>query len=103
MLHYDISTIDPEFIKGWYMRNMEEYAPATENAFRRLYTIFDYAIGEGYIETNPCTMMSKSQIRYVIGQKDRRLSLLQNEIGQFAKAIIEHRTPQKKKLDQTLK
>ena len=100
LLHYDISTIDPEFIKGWYMRNMEEYAPATENAFRRLYTIFDYAIGEGYIETNPCTMMAKSQIRYVIGTKDRRLSLLQNEIGQFAKAIIEHRTPQKKKLDQ---
>ena len=100
LLHYDISTIDPEFIKDWYKKHVHDKAPATENAFRRLNTIFDYALSEGYITSNPCTMMTKSQSRYVIGQKDRRLSLLQNEIGKFALAILEHRTPQKKKLDQ---
>ena len=39
LLHYDISTIDPEFIKDWYKKHVHDKAPATENAFRRLNTI----------------------------------------------------------------
>ena len=101
LLHYDISTIDPELIKGWYLRNMEEHAPATENAFRRSQTVFKYAIGEGLIQTNPCQMMALSNRRYVIGKKDRRLSIMRNDVGKFALSILNHKVKQRKKLDQT--
>lgn len=101
LLHFSIDSIDPEYIKGWYLRHFEEYKSATQNAFRRLNTVFDYAIGEGYIQSNPCTMMNKSKRRYVVPKKERALDVKKNEIGKFAKALIEHRPVQRKKMDST--
>jgi integrase len=90
-----VSLIDKSEILAWYKRGANK-PTATDNAFRVLHTLFEYAIALEYVTINPCKLV-KNTGRYKKTRRQGHLSPDNTEVGEFAWAIATYEPPQDKK------
>jgi hypothetical protein len=90
-----VSQIDKSEVLAWYKRGSNK-PTATDNAFRVLHTLFEYAMALEYIKANPCKIVNNTG-RYRKRRRKGHLSPESTEIGEFAWAIINYEPPQDKR------
>ena len=74
-------------ILDWYSAGYKTPTD-TDNAFRCLNAVLNYAVGLEVIELNPCTLINKTRARYKRNERTRHLELDGN-LGRFLTAFIQ--------------
>ena len=104
LLDQPIATITSQNIADWYTVDLHKGKPsATDNAFRKLIRLCNYAIGESLLDHDPTIQMQKSERRVVTNKRTTRLDHTHGEIGRFANALINYTPPQDKTTNITIK
>lgn len=80
--------IDAYQIIDWYKAGSKT-PTSRHNAFRYLNALMNYAIGVEIIKENPCVLVTKSRIRYVIKPRNTYIRL-DGDIQKFLRAFIEY-------------
>jgi integrase len=103
MLSQQISSVSSQDVVDWYVMDLGKgHKAATDNAFRKLRRVFNYAIGEGIIQSDATSQMAKSERKYVVPTRTNRLANDTNEVGRFALALFEYAPRQKKETHNTV-
>ena len=85
-----ITNINPQDIEDWYMVDLKKgKTTATDNSFRMLRRLFNWAEGQGINTSDPTRRMALNPYRVTTKRRTRRLDNDVSEIGRFALAFTQ--------------
>ena len=86
-LQRPVSMITKDEVREWYVAGRETQAD-TDNTFRILKSMMNYAVGREWIDDNPCKIISVLKLGY---RKQRRTTSLsiEHELPQFIRAFVD--------------
>ena len=98
-----ISNVAPQDIEDWYVADLQKgKRTATDNAFRMLRRLCNWAEGQGLISLDPTRRMALNPRRYTPQRRDVRLDNTSGEIGRFALALTQYEPAQVKHTNDTV-
>jgi len=76
-------------VLDWYVRNKEKAGTQTDQAFRFLNALMNFAIGMEIIAENPCVLVSRTRVRHRSVARHSHIDLGE-DIGKFFSAFIDY-------------
>ena len=102
-----IKELSGDDVKEFYRTSLEKEGlpSATENSFRKILRVCNFAIGEEHIKSNPCHVVSKAELELRVSGKKRtgRLKIDSGEVGKYLVALIRFQSKQKKETTRTIR
>ena len=104
LINRPLASVTPQDIVEWYITDLRSGHPtATDNAFRKLRRVVNWAIGDDLITDDITKRMAENQRRVSVPKRDSRLDINKGEPGRFALALTEYEPPHQKTTGETIK
>lgn len=104
LINRPLASVTPQDIVEWYITDLRNGHPtATDNAFRKLRRVVNWAIGDDLITDDITKRMAENQRRVSVPKRDSRLDINKGEPGRFALALTEYVPPHQKATGETIK